>query len=325
MNYCHQCGTKLEPGARFCPECGYDTSAYKADADMSSNPFENPDAVNKPEPQPVPTLHSTETPPRKKGMKPWLWVVVIVVGVGALGAAGWFGYNKLLAPEKKITDETIVNESVSKSTSIDLTEGDAPATIPPKATGTEKPKPKTSTPVKSGSDVKKPKAKPETKETVEPVKPAEQEKKDVTPAKREKEDPGVKESAKTTVKDKKIKVLVEVGRTKNPKDMSPKNPVKLTISKPTMVVRITTDHFNGGKGTSSPGTISIKDSEGKTIGSFRAQGQVGSDGIPNVKWVAEPGQLLEKGTYYIWDSDMSTWSKTPAGGAYIIVEGYEVK
>ena len=90
-------------------------------------------------------------------------------------------------------------------------------------------------------------------------------------------------------------------------------------------MRITTDHFNNGMGTSGGGTISIKDRDGNSFGSFRASGKKGKDGTPNAKWVATPHIVLEKGTYFIWDSDMSTWSKNFVGTGFVVVEGYEVK
>jgi hypothetical protein len=92
-----------------------------------------------------------------------------------------------------------------------------------------------------------------------------------------------------------------------------------------MIVRITTDHYNDGMGTAGGGTISIKDRDGNLIGSYRATGRSGTNGTPNAKWVAEPRKLLENGTYYVWDSDFSTWSKTLMGSGFIVVEGYEVK
>ena len=92
-----------------------------------------------------------------------------------------------------------------------------------------------------------------------------------------------------------------------------------------MIVRITTDHYNDGMGTSGGGTIMIKDRDNKVIASFRAFGKTGKDGTPGAKWVCEPHKVLEKGTYYISDSDMPTWSKSFWGTGFVIVEGYEIE
>lgn len=177
--------------------------------------------------------------------------------------------------------------------------------------------------MKTDKNTTKPKAKETLKETgkepVEPVKEA------TTPVKDTKPDPVVNKPPITTGNANKIKTLIEVGLTKTPKDKNPKNPTKLIIQKPTMIVRITTNHYNGGLGTSSAGTLSIKDGDGNLIGTFTAEGITGENGIPNAKWVAEPNLALEKGTYFIWDSDMPTWSRTLAGSGFIIVEGYEIR
>ena len=90
-----------------------------------------------------------------------------------------------------------------------------------------------------------------------------------------------------------------------------------------MIVRITTDHYNKGMGTSGGGSISIKNSKGNVVGTFTAYGKPGKNGTPDAKWVSEPHKLLQEGTYYISDSDMSTWSKSFWGTGFVVVEGYE--
>jgi hypothetical protein len=93
-----------------------------------------------------------------------------------------------------------------------------------------------------------------------------------------------------------------------------------------MIVKITTDHYNDGMGTPRGGIITIKDGNGKIIGSYKALGKTGKNGTPSAKWVAMPNIMLEKGTYFIWDSDMATWSKTFIGNnGFIVVEGYTVE
>jgi hypothetical protein len=125
--------------------------------------------------------------------------------------------------------------------------------------------------------------------------------------------------------DKMAKVILEVGKKEDAKNKNPKNPVKLVIANPTMIVRITTDHYNNGMGTPGGGTISLKDKDGKVIATFKAYGKDGNDGTPNAKWVCEPHKVLIGGTYFIWDSDFSTWSKNFLGNAFVVVEGYEVE
>ncbi len=319
MKFCTQCGTKFEPEARFCQKCGYDTASDQTVSETNFKPADEPEVINKPVPEPVPPVRTPEPAAQQTGKKTWLWIVLVVIGVGALGTAGWFAYNKFFASSKETPADTQVNTAVPGIADADTTASNTKATKPPKVAAPEQPKAKTKPPVKTDEETAKQKEKQKTKEQSEPAK------QNATPAKQTKPDADVKESSDKSKKDSKAKVLIEVGRTKTPKDKNPKNPTKLTIRKPTMIVRITTDHYNDGLGTSSAGSISIKDSEGKITGTFRADGKSGKDGIPNAKWVAEPQKVLEKGTYYIWDSDMPTWSKTPAGGGFIVVEGYEIK
>jgi len=127
------------------------------------------------------------------------------------------------------------------------------------------------------------------------------------------------------VNDNMAEVILKIGKKEDQKNRNPKNPVKLTIKHPTMIVRITTDHYNEGRGTIGAGSISIKDNGGNLIGTFKAKGKSGTMGTPNAKWVVEPHKVLEKGTYYIWDSDVSTWSKNAVGSGFVVVEGYEIK
>jgi len=110
-----------------------------------------------------------------------------------------------------------------------------------------------------------------------------------------------------------------------PRECNPRDPPRLRLSKQTMIVRITTDHYNQGKGTDYTGTISIRDNNGKEVGRFSTHGKPGKNGAANSYWVAEPGKILPAGMYYIWDSNLPTWSKKSTGEAFILVEGYETE
>jgi len=121
------------------------------------------------------------------------------------------------------------------------------------------------------------------------------------------------------------KVILEVGRKEEPGNKNPKNPTKLTIQSATMITKITTDHYNDGMGTPGGGTITIKDHLGLVIGNYKASGKTGKNGTPSAKWVAEPNIMLGKGTYFISDSDIATWSKNLLGNGFVVVEGYEIE
>ena len=122
------------------------------------------------------------------------------------------------------------------------------------------------------------------------------------------------------------RVILEVGHSEESKNKNPKNPTKLTISKQTMITRITTDHYNDGMGTPRGGNIIIKDRYGITLGTYKAFGKKGINRTPSAKWVAEPNVMLDKGTYFISDSEIQTWSRTFLGSnGFVVVEGYEVE
>jgi len=78
------------------------------------------------------------------------------------------------------------------------------------------------------------------------------------------------------------------------------------LSKSTYITRIENYHyFNNGK---RPGTITLMNSEGKQVGSWQATGSDGQGGVQNAYWVVKPNMNLPQGTYFVTDSDPSTWS-----------------
>ncbi|MDO9255722.1 MAG: zinc ribbon domain-containing protein [Bacteroidales bacterium] len=114
--FCQQCGSGIDIGKRFCQECGFDTlSGQKADA-LNPEPVYLSPVVETPTPAKPVILPISPEPFRsaapvsaspfgtrepaqhQKGKKTWLWIVLIILGAGALGTAGWFGYNKYFAP-----------------------------------------------------------------------------------------------------------------------------------------------------------------------------------------------------------------------------------
>jgi S-layer protein (TIGR01567 family) len=95
-----------------------------------------------------------------------------------------------------------------------------------------------------------------------------------------------------------------------------------TISEPQMITYIDTYHWNNGKGTTSDGTISLKNGDGETFGPWIVKPESAS-GVANVWWISHPNEVIPAGTYTIADSDPETWSKnseSPCGFAR--VEGY---
>jgi hypothetical protein len=89
-----------------------------------------------------------------------------------------------------------------------------------------------------------------------------------------------------------------------------------TFSTPVVIISLYTYHWNDGKGD-TPGIIEIKNANtGELFGPFTAKGLPTKDGKQNVFWSVEPGITLPAGTYWVKDSNPSTWSQNEkTGGA----------
>jgi len=313
--FCPQCGQSVDSGERFCPECGYDNLSGNTASQPAVRAPEPPKPANRPEPvvippvakpvQPTPQPARTAAPvyntssaapmpaALQKGKTNYLMIALIILGIGALGAGGWYGYTKFFAGA---ADETATpaasTPAIQPETVTEDLASDAVAVPEEEITNSEQPLTSTKPLSRVDQELAKYKA---------------------------------KEQNNTAIDESQVRIIYEVGRNDQPKRKSPKEPAKLMLQKSTMVVRITTDHFNEGMGTSGGGNITIKDREGNIIGNYRANTSDGKDGTPNAKWVAYPKKVLEKGTYFITDSDNATWSKNFVGNGFIVVEGYEVK
>ncbi len=96
---------------------------------------------------------------------------------------------------------------------------------------------------------------------------------------------------------------------------NPTSPTTFTLTNTYNVMSISTYHYNSGSGA-IPGTISLKDSSGKTVGKWTATGRYG-----NRYWDVTPNINLGPGTYTVIDSDTSTWaqnSETNNQGMFIV-------
>lgn len=329
---CPDCGNPIVEGNRFCDSCGHDF-----------NPVSEPVVIPEPvtvaapvftpqpgTPQPTPVYRQNEQagpnvhqpfPKKKKG---WLWIIIGILAFAGLAAGGWFGYEKLIkekTPEVTAVDTLDVTNNVIPDTVVaDLNITDTAIADIQEDAVDQNNKKELVNPADNKTkktDKKQDKAKTDQKAAKKEVKPVEPEKKEAD------KNSGVKvvvDNSKPVVTN--AKVLLKYGDSEKAKSSGPKNPVSLTIKKRTVITRITTDHYNDGKGA-TPGNIIIKDKSGNVVGNFHASGHNASDGTANAKWLAEPKITLEPGGYYISVSDMKSWSKTFFGYGFIVIEGSE--
>jgi hypothetical protein len=94
---------------------------------------------------------------------------------------------------------------------------------------------------------------------------------------------------------------------------NPTQPTTFTTHSTCKLISITNYHWNNAKG-SKPGSISVRDSSGKTFGPWSTTGKPGQGGVVNAYWVATPNISLPAGTYTIVDSESSTWAHNSGSG-----------
>ena len=97
-------------------------------------------------------------------------------------------------------------------------------------------------------------------------------------------------------------------------DNGPTAPATFTVNSPHLVTYIRNYHWNYARGA-TPGTIGLKDRDGKIYGPWQAGGLPGQGGVPDAYWEVFPNVVIPAGTYTVIDSDPSTWShNTGTGG-----------
>ena len=87
----------------------------------------------------------------------------------------------------------------------------------------------------------------------------------------------------------------------------PANPSRFRIDRPMLLHSIMTYHWNNGRG-SRPGSIRLEMESSGEKWLWEAYGAPGQGGVPNAYWHAEPGIILQPGTYLVKDSKPSTWA-----------------
>jgi choice-of-anchor C domain-containing protein len=103
----------------------------------------------------------------------------------------------------------------------------------------------------------------------------------------------------------------------------PRRPTVFTLNRPARITELVTYHWNSGGGA-KPGTISLRDQNGKIYGPFAATGSSGQGGAADVNWVAKANVTVPAGTYTLLDSNPRTWSNNSQSGfaGFAKVRGY---
>ncbi|MFO1015056.1 MAG: hypothetical protein U1E50_14975 [Caulobacteraceae bacterium] len=87
----------------------------------------------------------------------------------------------------------------------------------------------------------------------------------------------------------------------------PSRPTVFMLTQPTLIVKLTDYHWNGGRGAPA-GRIALRDEAGRTWGPWQAVL------INGVYWEIRPNIVLPAGRYTVIDSDPATWAQNAATG-----------
>jgi predicted amidophosphoribosyltransferase len=317
--FCPNCGKPMIAGDRFCQECGFDiekpVTAQAEPVRVETPPQYTPPPVVSP---PAAATYQPTVVPVKKKSKALIWIL-IVLGVVALGAGGWFGYNKFLKPgeEEVVVADTIAQEEPAITIDTNITVNQEDTAIEEEAL--VMPSAETKQIVVEKKKEKLP-AKTTSKQTSTPAKPAQ-----TTPTQQtanEPKQPTIKITPGETSNNKATAIFT-VGAKDDPKNKNPKNPTKFTLNKETVITRIITDHYNDGNGDASGGTITLKDKSGSIVGQWNARPSANKNGVANAKWISNANVTVQPGTYFIHDSNPATWSKNALGIGFVEIFGIE--
>ncbi|MHC1777647.1 MAG: zinc ribbon domain-containing protein [Lentimicrobium sp.] len=322
--FCPNCGAAMVTGDDFCQECGSGTDA-QAEIPVVTVPEKQPaksePVVAVPPVPPVATQTSDShaavsanqvsapTAGKKKGL---LVIFLGILALAVIGAGGWFAYDKFLKkPATPVADSTTMAvqqqpvpvaepETFDTATFSQPAATEAPVTEPQKPAQTKQATPKKPAPKKQATEPKKPE--PQNQEPAQNNQPV---KIKIKPA-----------GSKTG------RTILSIYNNDEVKS-GPLFASKLKLDQAFMITKITTYHYNWGKGA-QPGTISLQKKK-ETFGPWQARGIAGDDGTPNGKWVCEPNQRLEEGTYKVEVSDEKSWSYNGQSGqkGFVVIEGYE--
>jgi hypothetical protein len=336
MKFCPLCGASLIEGDLFCQQCGYKIdkeATVSSEHQTHETPINSPqdDPYNQPSSQPEqPSENQYQnsglgySPPiqsngfqKDETKKRKLIPILVIIGVLiVLGAGCWLVYAKFF--KEKATDPVSDTTSLvtkSPATSVSDSTANANNIQPDQISGSaidnstlkenipKKEKVTTNTPSKANTVAK-------TEQYTEPVKetnPPSINPKEAQPSSEINNEPP-------------SKTIFKIGQLGITILKNPEKDCDFKLNGTYCITRITTDHYNSGRGTSYVGTIGIEDMNTYKIKKWQARGS-----SRNNKWVIEPRIILEAGTYVIHDSDRESWTKNFAGKGFVTIEGYKVQ
>ena len=105
----------------------------------------------------------------------------------------------------------------------------------------------------------------------------------------------------------------------------PSSPTTFTLAQAHHITLIRDYHWNSARGA-KPGTIALRDANGRVWGPWQATGSPGQGGVPNAYWTVYPNVTLPAGTYTVIDSDPASWSHNAESEnrGFVYVEGYAI-
>jgi hypothetical protein len=103
---------------------------------------------------------------------------------------------------------------------------------------------------------------------------------------------------------------------------NPSRPSEFILDSPFVITYLYTYHWNDARGK-IPGTIALRDQNGKLYGPYQATGRPGQGGVPNAYWEVTLSVTVPAGEYTVVDSEPATWSCNIDSGnrGFAIVRG----
>lgn len=327
---CLSCGMKLSPGGRFCEECG--KPAGLESIKPPPGPNQNEAATDQEKPQMVnaklaeapqePVISEKKQPyadePVEKNIGPEiaktsgkrkLFLLLSFIVLLILGSVTWYLMTTPSSKEPLLSDSTFLSDTMSKSQLSDSVRVAADSVqLSSRGLNNEKSQEKSSGQRQTAQSSSVNKTAPAATKT-EILKSA-------------KKDQNRSASAQRNTKHKSMVIFSNWNE--QPVKNNPGREVKFEIDTLTVITRITTMHFNEGKGDSAGGTISIVGDKRLVYGVWKCEPKKGDDGTKYAKWVCKPDVTLPPGNYRIINSGEKTWSFNKESGrrGLIIIEGY---